>query len=450
MVMSDNRKRPHPSEGEDLPAKRRRPQENNVSRRLQYGSTYFYAQSGAQDEMFRQASPDATFFVVHQSPGRGYASYKDVDEFLGEYANIPPRERHFYEIIRTDTPLRFYADVEFVVPERRDDEARDRLQALLVHFAAVFEQSLNVVVAASDWVIQDGSRACVLKHNGQSGWKHSYHVNLKRVYFANNETALKTFMTAVRAQLPATDDRLFWTKWVKKGEQWVEKREPIVDFATNTRNRVWRLPLSSKAGDDTPLVPLDASMDLADAFVTVPPCELDRVITEAELATFDEPSRQVAAGSGRRRAAPVRPAVEADGTAATAPESAHPQPAETAHLLRQLTAMLRRHGDLTSQIVREISQPANSPNNTATGNETTETTTRVFAGCNTGERTCPWGHVHDSNNFYLTVSPKTGEVRYHCHASTKSCSGQAVVYGHLERSDDLDLDTTGLHLVEES
>lgn len=406
-----------------------------VTKRAKYGSRYFYAQSGAQDEMFHQADrKEHAFFVVHQNPGRGYASYQNVSDFFKVYTHIPASERHFYEIIRAGTPLRFYADVEFKLSERNDGQAQARLRALLNLISAVFKE-INVTVTEDDWVIQEGGRKCTLQHNGRPGWKHSYHVNLKSVYFANNSLVLKTFMEAVRGRLPtaqSSDDDMFWTKWVKRGGSWREQREPIMDFGTNTRNRVWRLPLSSKYGDDTPLTLL-TDADLVDAVVTVPPSDQDTVITEEDVAALvDDSAASPRPNHSREKTTSHRRPT----TAPTLAAATTLQTAETSGLLRKLTHMLRRHGDLTSQITHEIVQGQSS-------------STRVFAGRTVGTRTCPWGHEHDSNNFYVTLN-STGEVRYHCHASTKSCSGKSVVYGHhYPTKDDFDLDTQGLYLVEE-
>ena len=352
-----------------------------------------------------------TFCVVHEreftyngdrQKSRSYASYETPAAFLRMYNALEPRDRHFYEIIRG--PVRFYLDIEFKVPIRDDADATERLSALLSVCAEAFAHK-GITVEENEWIVQDGSRAV------GPMWKHSFHVNLKSVYFEDNATALKPFMTALRARMES-DERLFCTS--ADGT-----RQPIVDFATNTRNRAWRLPLSSKAWDGTPLK-LITPCAIEDALVTVAP-SADATIVACMHASSEVPKRVAS------------------------------RPPRANQSLEQFTRVLRAWGDATSTLTHEL-----SPNGT-----------RIIVGRTVGSRTCPWGHTHDSNNFYLTV--KHDSVWYHCHAHT--CRGKSEAIGVLgvegsddaaadagaadeggasvvSSRDDFDLDTTGIHTID--
>ena len=296
--------------------------------------------------------------------------------------------------------------------QRDDADASDRLAVLLAVCADTFAHE---GVTVDNWIVQDGSRACL-----GGGWKHSFHVNLTSVYFEDNATALKPFMSALRTRMEA-DGRLFWTP---PGGV----RQPIVDFATNTRNRAWRLPLSSKAWDSTPLELVTPGASVEDALVTVPPSGAT-VVSVADVAHLVT--------------APRQPLSVADvARLVTAPQRSAPR----GGALVRLTGVLRAWGDATSTLTHEMAG--------------------FVVGRTVGTRKCPWGHTHDSNNFYLTLTGD-GTVWYHCHG-IKPCFGKSEAIGVLssvpaalaEADDtaepgggadavgggaDPDLDTTGLH-----
>jgi hypothetical protein len=245
---------PHPR-----PIKKPRVEEAVVRKSKRFNSAYFFAKRGAQATMFKRADARGDrFCVVYEGEeGRSYASYTDHTRFLEAYKTIHEADRHFYEIIREVEPVRFYLDIEFKVTLRHDDDAQVRVSALLELCALAFKSGFDVSVDDTDWVILDGSRAV------SAGWKHSYHVNLKHVYFENNQIALKSFMTMLRSRIDAEHDpRLFCPE---------NEQEPIVDFGTNTKNRVWRLPLSSKLRNGTPLLFTADGTDIANALITIPP-----------------------------------------------------------------------------------------------------------------------------------------------------------------------------------
>lgn len=333
--------------------------------------------------MFQHADADHEFYVSRQTDkGRSFASYRYAEAFLSEYEKIPPSARHFFEIIRG--VCRFYVDVEFEELERRDDDARARLDLALVHCT----ETLNSVLVASgkppintsDWIVLIGSRGTTAK-DGTPTWKHSYHASLRSVYFVDNHCALAALMAEVYRRFE--DERLFCGS----------ARKSIVDFSVYTKNRMWRLPLSSKlGGDPTPLTFEADGFSLVDAFVTVPPTDADVVLTEADVA----------------RVYPPPPAEKS-----TAHPSS-PRQAPSPGIIRELTDVLRQFGDATSVVVRELPPK--------------ETSTRCFTCRTVGLRVCPHKHEHDSNNFFLVVKAN-GDVWYHCHKSTKSCSDNPVKIG---------------------
>jgi hypothetical protein len=430
----------------DRPAKRPRREIGTsytlpeVRCKQKFNSMYFSARHGAQSKMFARADERKdNFCVVHECEfkdnqgtrlkSRSYASYKNHTEFPHTYLALNSGDRHFYEIIRDKVPLRFYLDIEFKVSNRDDADASDRLSALLELCVTTFAHELGITVDKNDWIVQNGSRACDLG-GGERGWKHSFHVNLASVYFDDNATVLKPFMTVLHTRMEA-DCRLFWTS--QDGT-----RQPIVDFATNTRNRVWRLPLSSKAWDGTPLVLTSHAIE--DALVTVPPADGATIVRASDVAHLAHPPPQQRSSVSRR---------------VHTPRNANP-------VLAKLTLVLREWGDATSTLSHEQLLPNGA---------------KIFVGRTVGSRTCPWGHTHDSNNFYLTL--KGDCVWYHCHGDKCRGKSEAIgvstadvdsasidcadpivedggglpddtneVSGGIDTSDDFDLDTTRIHTVD--
>ena len=359
-----------------------------------FNSMYFSARRGAQSKMFDRADEHKdTFYVVHESEfkdsegtcqkSRSYASYQNHADFLHMYSALKPGDRHFYEIIRDKVPVRFYLDIEFKVSHQDDDDASHRLSALLELCAGAFTNELGITVDKSDWIIQDGSRACDLRGRGR-GWKHSFHVNLTSVYFDDNATVLKPFMTVIYSRMEV-DSRLFWTS--HDGT-----RQPIVDFATNTRNRAWRLPLSSKAWDSTPLE-LISPCAIDDALVTVPPSDGATIVSAPNVAHLAHPPPQ------QRSSVPRQPRVHL--------------PRSSDRLLAKLTLVLRAWGDATSTLTHEQLLPNGA---------------QIFVGRTVGTRTCPWGDTHESNNFYLMLKGN-GSVCYYCHGN--KCRGKSETIGVL-------------------
>lgn len=325
----------HASAPSQPPTKKLRSDESilnlsNVHTSTDLGSKYFFGKDGPQAAMFQHA--DAShheFFVSRQTDkGRSFASYRDAEAFLSEYDKIPPSARHFFEIIRG--VCRFYIDVEFEESSRHDDDARARLDLALVHCTetvnSVLMASGKPPINTSDWIVLIGSRSTSAK-DGTPMWKHSYHASLRSVYFADNHSALAALMAAVYHRFE--DDRLFWHSG--------SARKSIVDFSVYTKNRMWRLPLSSKlGGDPTPLTFEADGFSLADAFVTVPPTDADVVLTEADVARIYPPLP--AEKSTMHRSSPRQ----------------GPIPAPSPGIIRELTDVLRQFGDATSVVVREL------------------------------------------------------------------------------------------------
>ena len=401
-----------------------------VHRRDRFNACYFSAKSGAQSTMFERADQQGhVCYIVHeqelgartnQRPGnekkssRSYASYRNHEEFLSMYLKLKsPRQLHFYEIIREQIAVRFYLDIEFKTETRDDDGARESVHKLLDMCTRVFASEVNVTIDNTDWVIQDGGRECDLD-DGRRGWKHSFHVNLASVYFADNATVLKPFMGALRLRMEESNDpSLFWTP-VSTG-----LRQPIVDFGTNTRNRAWRLPLSSKAWDTKPLQLL-TEHEIIDALVTVPPSKDSIIISGAEVSHLASIQDKPCPRARVARTHTSRPREASDDSG----------------LIAKLTQILRKYGDTTSTVEHELEHETNASSKT-----------RVFVGKTVQTRTCPWGYVHGSNNFYLALA-SNGTVWYHCHG-TQPCSGKSQAIGVLNaHDDDFDLDLSGIHTVD--
>jgi hypothetical protein len=352
-----------------------------------YGLTLFKS-TGKGDQPMKYAMERATaqgheFFIELVQRGEEgrethlFGSTRDANAFLSLQQDII-REKGAYldfrEIIRADRPARFYADIEWKVPldQRNDALALEVVSGVARAAEALARGRLAVDLDPARWVLARGSR----EKKGE--WRESFHLTHLDFTFESNHVGMRLFAGALL----------------------LAGGTSVVDGKVYTKNRVFRVPWAAKVDDPTrtPLRVITPGRTALDALVT-PVCGPPTVSNAKALLAFPT-AAAVVKPSQRRTPAPA--AVEA-----------------TDGVQGELQAMLRARGDQTSLVVAEVAGQGHR---------------RIFRGSNNGAaRTCPSNHVHESNNFYLSLDTATGRVFYHCHQNSKGCSRREVFYGTLPR-----------------
>ena len=159
-------------------------------------------------------------------------------------------DRHLYEIIPTDHPVRPYFDIEYDGVDTMDDVLI--LDAVFDAIVACF-LLIGIQVRPEDTSIFSASGPCA---SMKSGFKSSFHIILGTTEVFRNTRDHKAFVQEVL--LPYIDANaelsslLYWynTRDVRKC---------MIDSAPYGSNQSFRLPFQSKQGSGRPLIPITPS-----------------------------------------------------------------------------------------------------------------------------------------------------------------------------------------------
>lgn len=167
-------------------------------------------------------------------------------EFWKRYHTMLPHHRHYYEVIRQGWPCNLYLDLEFNVEDNPGRDGQAAVDAVLCMLRQVLLQRLGIQ-------LEDQG---VLELDSSTEKKFSRHliVRLPGAAFASNIHAgvliqsIYELATEKRASDPSCAQLLF----VKKG---ANEDAFFIDTGVYTRNRSFRLHLSSKSGKTATLLP---------------------------------------------------------------------------------------------------------------------------------------------------------------------------------------------------
>ncbi|GAB2265148.1 hypothetical protein Dimus_000213 [Dionaea muscipula] len=192
-------------------------------------------------------------------------------EFWQRYKHMNPKFRHHYEIIEEGLPCHIYFDLEFSKRENADKNGDQMVDLLLsVTFQVLLDKySLQ---GSLDWVIE-------LDSSTQEKFSRHLVIRIPRAAFKDN-SHVGAFVAEVCSRL-----RNLREKEVEFGQLFVSKdsADPclqlFVDNAVYSRNRCFRLALSSKAGKTSMLLPTGRfrckDMNEADMFMASLICNMD-------------------------------------------------------------------------------------------------------------------------------------------------------------------------------
>ena len=202
-------------------------------------------------EALKLANPDYTwryFCREHHASGKRQYLATTHDKLWSKYERLGAHERHYYELIVENTPCYLYFDLEFSIlanPVVHGETLTDYLIALVCE-----EFVLTDEIDASDFKPEEH----IIELDSTSATKFSRHLIFRlpgRRVFANNAHCAH-FVRKLWARVAATRDTdpRCAALFVRKSIDDEEAHESFVDLGVYTRNRVFRLYLSSKRDKD--------------------------------------------------------------------------------------------------------------------------------------------------------------------------------------------------------
>ena len=204
-----------------------------------YNGHKFHTGTGSQERMFAEADKKGhKFFVAKDTAytdsvgdgmiGKAYASFPSIEEFCDSY--YYPRHQGkwwLYELIREDTPCRLYFDV--------DGDTRP--------VAEVQKDIENAAKLIASW--RKGTVEEVVVAESTKGKKRGLHFVVHGLHYRSNVEQKEDVEKAVEALKLAN-----------------------IDIKVYTRNRLFRLPYSTKINEIRPLIPV-GSWDVEDFIVGI-------------------------------------------------------------------------------------------------------------------------------------------------------------------------------------
>eukprot|EP00943_MAST-04B_sp_MAST-4B-sp1_P009102 g9102.t1 len=176
-----------------------------------------------------------------------------ISTFFYAYLNIPPRQRHYYEIIRQNSPCRLYFDCEFYKEFNPTVDGNGMINLFIRYVATALQSYFGIMVSLENFLDLDSS----------TDKKCSHHIV---VHLPENQLFLNNIHVGNFVSTIANDckplSRLCSTRRQENiygSELWVHGKKGDLcffsDLAVYTKNRAFRLVYSSKFSKDTILLP---------------------------------------------------------------------------------------------------------------------------------------------------------------------------------------------------
>mmetsp|Transcript_16866 Transcript_16866/g.29817 ORF Transcript_16866/g.29817 Transcript_16866/m.29817 type:complete len:435 (-) Transcript_16866:171-1475(-) len=179
----------------------------------------------------------AVFAVEKAASGsRTFAALGKMD-FAEAYLQVKPLKRHVYEIIRSEQPCRLYFDLEFAMNTNPDTDGEQLVQFVILATGTLLQRRFGILL----------ERSHVLELDSSSPKKFSRHLIVHLPggrLFRNNRVCghfVKQVVELIRDRLIVLDKN--------------HELTTFVDLGVYTRNRAFRLYLSSKFGKRQVLEP---------------------------------------------------------------------------------------------------------------------------------------------------------------------------------------------------
>lgn len=168
-------------------------------------------------------------------------------EFWQRYKNMDPKFRHHYEVIQEGLPCHLYFDLEYnkgLNMDRNEDQMVDLLIAVI--FEALREK--YNLSGEEDWIVE-------LDSSTKEKFSRHLLIRIPKAAFKDN-LHVGAFVAEICSRIhnAKEKDPMFEELFVSKDSEG-SPLQLFIDSAVYSRNRCFRLPLSSKAGKNSMLVP---------------------------------------------------------------------------------------------------------------------------------------------------------------------------------------------------
>ncbi|KAL5718661.1 hypothetical protein ACHQM5_011540 [Ranunculus cassubicifolius] len=221
-------------------------EQNNLSLRRDIWVTF-----PKQDQAinFGKQHPHARLFSYqdHLNGTRRFliSTYK---EFWRRYKNMDSRYRHHYEVIQEGLPCHLYFDLEFDKRVNIDKNGDEMVDSLISVIFDAFRDKYSMH-GEEDWIVE-------LDSSTEEKFSRHLIIHVPNAAFKDNIHA-GAFVKEICSRICSArkDDHKLENLFISKDSGPNELHHLFVDTAVYTRNRCFRLALSSKAGKKSILFP---------------------------------------------------------------------------------------------------------------------------------------------------------------------------------------------------
>ena len=167
---------------------------------------------------------------------RTFLPIKNWEDFWKAYEDEPIKDRHLFELIRSDQSCKPYLDIEWYIEEKQIDRTKF-IKTLITDLIKIFKNRYNITISKNDIMIA----------TSHSDKKTSFHVVIDKII--NNGTV--GYKTNRRGFADSAWD--LWIALVEHNEMYKE----VVDKSVYSTDREFRAIFSNKGADFRPFVPCD-------------------------------------------------------------------------------------------------------------------------------------------------------------------------------------------------
>ncbi|XP_011076097.1 DNA-directed primase/polymerase protein isoform X2 [Sesamum indicum] len=229
-----------------------------------------------QDEAMKFAKQhvnDRVFSYQDHMNGQRRFLVSTYKEFWQRYKEMNSKFRHHYEVIQEGRPCHLYFDLEFNKKGNIDRNGDEMVDLLIVVIFDAFLEKYSIL-GTEDYIVE-------LDSSTEEKFSRHLIIRLPKTAFKDNSHA-GAFVAEICARIQSYRERdeRFEKLFVSKGSSSADSHcQLFVDTAVYSRNRCFRLPLSSKAGKSAVLLPSGRfkckDMDEEEVFMASLICNMD-------------------------------------------------------------------------------------------------------------------------------------------------------------------------------